>query len=184
MFTKEDITGIYVATFNRAPDAQGLNYWMNDSGLDNIEDVASSFFDSTEAQEMYSATSSSYMVETAYQNLFAREADTEGLAYWTNELDNGYFSQSLMLQAMSNGALGQDAMILENKTTVGLDYAERGIDDMNNALSVMDNITYEYSSVEDAYELMNSMGNGFDGFGGGIFGMGVSGGVMSNGYLA
>ncbi|PHS56502.1 MAG: hypothetical protein COB17_08910 [Sulfurimonas sp.] len=158
-FSQEDITSIYVATFNRAPDSAGLNYWMNDSGFDNIEDIASSFFDSAEAQEMYAdSTTSSELVQTAYQNLFSREADAEGLQYWTNALDDGSISQSFMLQAMINGAQNEDALIIQNKTTVGMDYASRDVDDIQTATDIMQNITYDSTSIEDAYSLMNSRG--------------------------
>jgi len=42
--TLENTTKLYVATFNRAPDAGGLEYWANDAGLD-LEGIAQSFFD-------------------------------------------------------------------------------------------------------------------------------------------
>jgi hypothetical protein len=41
--TKDSVTKLYVATFNRAP-VQHLNYWLNDSGL-QLEGTVSSFFD-------------------------------------------------------------------------------------------------------------------------------------------
>jgi len=41
--TRESVTKLYVATFNRAPDSAGLNYWLNDSGL-QLEQIAQSFF--------------------------------------------------------------------------------------------------------------------------------------------
>ncbi len=157
-FTEEEITQIYVATFNRAPDEVGLNYWMNDSGLEDINDVARSFFDSDEAQVMYpSSVSSTELVQTAYQNLFSREADDGGLAYWTYGLDNGFVSQSLMLQTMINGAQGDDALIIQNKTQVGIDFASRNIDNKEIASTILQNITYEESSVQEAYAIMDAV---------------------------
>jgi hypothetical protein len=157
-FTREEVAKVYVATFNRAPDTAGLNYWMNDSGFTNIEDVASSFFDSAEAQEMYPAgTSSTQMVEAAYQNLFGRDSDADGLAYWVGELDAGRFSQSLMLQAMIGGAkdtaeYGNDKTMMQNKTTVGLDFANANIPDEDKVLakSVMSGVTDDAQTVTDA----------------------------------
>ena len=182
IFTKEDITQLYVATFNRAPDAEGLNYWMYNSGFDNLNDVASSFFDSKEAQSIYSEEMSSQeMVEMAYENLFSREADAEGLNYWMNELDSGLISQELMLQAMLNGAQGQDYSIIENKTTVGLNYADMGMYNVTDATTVMQNINYDYSSVEDAFALMNSMGNN-GGTNIGTMGLGINN--MSENFIA
>ena len=48
----EEITKLYVATFNRAPDADWLKYWT-DSNL-SISEISKSFFNSNEAKELYS----------------------------------------------------------------------------------------------------------------------------------
>ena len=42
--TDENVAELYVATFGRAPLGTGLDYWVNDSGLD-LENIATSFFD-------------------------------------------------------------------------------------------------------------------------------------------
>ena len=41
--TKEEVSKIYTATFDRVADSDGLVYWV-ESGL-SIEQIASSFFD-------------------------------------------------------------------------------------------------------------------------------------------
>ncbi|HKK66575.1 MAG TPA: DUF4214 domain-containing protein, partial [Bacteroidales bacterium] len=53
--TKQEVTEVYVATFNRAPSAEGLDYWVNESfgGDPEIEQIAMSFFDQPETQEKY-----------------------------------------------------------------------------------------------------------------------------------
>jgi len=161
-FTREQVAQIYVATFNRAPDAAGLDYWVNDSGFTNIEDVASSFFDSTEASLLYaSATSSAQKVQVAYQNLFNRSADTAGLNYWVGELDSGNISQSLMLQALINGAqdtveFGADSTLMANKTAVALSFANKGLDDVTLAASILDNVTENPQSVESVIASFSS----------------------------
>ncbi len=48
--TCESVTKLYIATFNRAPDASGLCYWLN-SGF-SIEEIAESFFDQPETQAL------------------------------------------------------------------------------------------------------------------------------------
>ena len=42
--TQEEVAKLYVATFNRAPDKAGLDYWTTTSGL-KLSGIASSFFD-------------------------------------------------------------------------------------------------------------------------------------------
>ena len=39
---QEEVAKLYVATFNRAPDSTGLNYWTNDSDL-KLSKIAQSF---------------------------------------------------------------------------------------------------------------------------------------------
>ena len=151
VFTEEEITQLYVATFNRAPDAAGLNYWMNDSGLTSLEDIASSFFQSQEAQTLYGdAVTTQDMVSAAYQNLFGREADSAGLNYWTEQIDSGNISETLMIEALINGAQGNDATVLENKTTVGVAFAHSGENDVALAYDVIDTISHDVTTVEDA----------------------------------
>lgn len=122
--SREQVAKLYVATFNRAPDEAGLDYWIDNSGL-TIEQIARSFFDQAETQATYPAgTSNTTFVTTIYQNLFNRAPDAAGLAYWVAELDAGKLSKDVMILAVINGALGSDATILSNKTQVGLFYAD------------------------------------------------------------
>lgn len=122
--SREQVAKLYVATFNRAPDEAGLDYWIDNSGL-TIEQIAQSFFDQAETQATYPAgTSNTTFVTTIYQNLFNRAPDAAGLAYWVAELDAGKLSKDVMILAVINGALGSDAAILSNKTEVGLFYAD------------------------------------------------------------
>ncbi len=156
-FTKEDVAKIYVATFNRAPDTSGLDYWVNDSGFTDIEDVTKSFFDSDEAQQIYTKDkTSSELVQLAYQNLFDRDAEKAGLDYWVDELDSGRISQSLMLQALINGALDDDKIIMDNKTKVGLSFAEAGLEDVELAKEIISDVSSDEISVEKAMTSISS----------------------------
>ncbi|PNV84561.1 MAG: hypothetical protein C0627_00210 [Sulfurimonas sp.] len=121
--TRQQVAELYVATFNRAPDAAGLDYWVNDSGL-TIEEIAQSFFDQPETQTLYpTGTTDTAFVTSIYTNLFNRAPDADGLAYWVADLTAGT-SRSVMIEAMKNGAIGTDATIIANKATVGLYVAD------------------------------------------------------------
>lgn len=125
--TRQQVVELYVATFNRAPDADGLDYWVNLSGL-TIEEIAQSFFDQAETQTLYpEGTTDTAFVTSIYTNLFNRAPDAEGLAYWEGELASGNMTRSVMIEAMKNGALGADAILVANKATVGLYYADAGL---------------------------------------------------------
>jgi hypothetical protein len=129
--TQQQVAELYVATFNRAPEAAGLSYWVNDSfgGNPTIEQIAASFFDQSETQALYPAgTTDEAFVTSIYQNLFNRAPDADGLAYWTgSEGLGGAMTRDVMIEAMKNGAQGDDAEIIANKAEVGLYYAEQGL---------------------------------------------------------
>jgi len=147
---KESIVKLYVATFDRAPDADGLNYWAYQSKL-SIEDTATSFFDQDETKAKYpDGLSTTEFVTRVYQNLFKRDPDTAGLHYWVTALDSGSIAKSTFILAAINGALGDDAVILSNKTQVGLAFANSGSNDYQNAIDIMKNITQDSSTVSSA----------------------------------
>lgn len=164
MATTEQVAMIYVATFNRAPDAVGLSYWVNDSfgGIATLEQIAESFFDSTEAQAIYLPSMSiEAKVRAAYENLFDRECDTEGLTYWVNELQSGRVSQSSMLIALVNGAqdstVAMDATTLANKTEIGLYFADAGLNDVAQAYQVVNVVSSLDNSVQEAKNLVDDL---------------------------
>ena len=160
--TLSEVTKLYVATFNRAPDAAGINYWAN-SGM-SIENIAQSFFDQPETQSLYpSSTANSSFVASVYANLFNRAPDTDGLNYWVQELDSGSVSKQNFILAVINGAqntdISQDATILTNKQTVGLDFVAKGLDDVTLARSVMANVDATQTSVDSALGEINTAAN-------------------------
>lgn len=147
--TRDNIAGLYVATFNRAPDAAGLNYWVN-AGM-SIENIAQSFFDQPETQALYpTGTTTTAFVTSVYQNLFNRAPDQAGLDYWVHDLDTHTVSNQNFILAVTNGALAADATILENKKTVGLTFADNDLSDITLARTVMENVDETTASVNSA----------------------------------
>ena len=80
--TVTEITGLYVGYFNRAPDPQGLNYWIARAGEGmSLADMANSFAGSSEAHDAYPfllsqdmATVTKFLADV-YHNLFDRDPD-------------------------------------------------------------------------------------------------------------
>lgn len=152
--TKEEVAKLYVATFNRAPESGGLNYWVNESGL-KLSQIAQSFFDEEETQLLYPpSTSHRDFIAAVYQNLFNRNPDNAGWNYWEEQLNIGAFSKNRFIEAIIAGALNDDAIILENKTEVGVAFADAGFNDAAKAKEIMLTITYESSTVTAALEFI------------------------------
>ena len=104
------IARLYKAAFNRNPDSEGLNYWVNqwESGLES-DKIADQFVDSAEFSALYTATSSdSDFVQQLYRNALGREADETGLAHWTGQLQQGT-ERSEVLTAFSESTENQNS---------------------------------------------------------------------------
>ena len=148
--TEESVTKLYIATFDRAPDKAGLDYWLYQSDL-HIEGIAASFFDQTETQDKYPTGSSyAYFIEAIYENLFKRDADSSGFDYWLADLEANKVEKSVFILAVINGALGNDAKILENKTQAGLAFERAGKSDVEEAEFIMVGITASADTLEAA----------------------------------
>ncbi len=147
--TESSLTRLYIATFDRAPDTKGLNYWL-ESGRE-IEEIAMNFFDQEETKAKYpEGFSEADFIQAIYQNLFNRDAETSGFEYWYDALESGKITRSLFILTIINGALGNDKKLLDNKTVVGLAFAKDGRDDIDEAHKVLSGITYDEDTVNSA----------------------------------
>ncbi len=151
---KIDVTKLYVATFLRASENAGLDYWVNSSL--SIEGIAESFWEQPETQKMYPpGTKTGDFVNAIYWNLFNRSPDNQGWSYWVKALDNKQITPSHFILAVINGAQGTDTTILSNKTTVGLYFADSKLTDINCARMVMRHISETDASVRKAESLVD-----------------------------
>lgn len=136
----QSLIELYVAFFNRVPDADGLAYWIgefkNGQSLfqiaDNFYRVALEFSKVTG----YSSTmSNDDFVKIIYQNVLGRSGLTAPTAaelkYWREQLDNGSMSKSKMVFVMLQSAheyindpqWSWMAHLLDNKISVSSNFA-------------------------------------------------------------
>lgn len=132
------IEELYVAYFNRVPDADGLNYWINAYRTgQSLEKIGQSFY---AAAIQYSALtgytngmSDADFVKIVYKNVLGRDSvDSEGLAYWTGTLATGKETRGTLVKTIlgsahsfkGNVTLGYVADLLDNKVAVA-DYFAR-----------------------------------------------------------
>jgi len=159
MPTYENVTRLYVATFNRAPDAAGLEYWVKQSNL-QLEQIAQSFFDQPETQAHYpQGTAAHDFVKAVYNNLFNRDPDSRGWSYWEMQLANGSVPKPVFILAVINGAqdtaeFGLDRTILQNKKEVGLYFTFYGYNDVDFARTIMVQVTEDAQTVTAAKEVL------------------------------
>jgi Tol biopolymer transport system component len=79
---------LYWAFFLRPPDQGGMTYWTNQlTAGKKLATVAKQFAQSSEFQTKYGSKTNTEFVTLIYQNIFGRDPDPGGLAFWTGKLD-------------------------------------------------------------------------------------------------
>lgn len=115
------LTQIYLAAFRRAPETEGYNYWMGEQKTRGLIGTADTIFNIESVQNIYpvSMTSSQFVTEI-YRNVFDRAPDTEGLNYWTTQLNSK--SRGQLVIDITTAALGTE------EGTPGKDFFENRLD--------------------------------------------------------
>jgi alpha-tubulin suppressor-like RCC1 family protein len=104
------IVELYIAYFNRVPDASGLSYWIKEykRGL-TLDQIGESFYSAGvqySAVTGYSSTmSNSDFVTIIYKNVLGRPyPDKGGLDYWSSALENKSATRGTLVRSMLNSA--------------------------------------------------------------------------------
>ncbi|WP_395005630.1 DUF4214 domain-containing protein, partial [Undibacterium sp.] len=129
---------LYVAFFNRVPDADGLAYWISEmaSGK-SISQIAEVFYDAGvhfSHLTGFSATmSNTDFINVVYKNVLGRSdgADPGGLSYWNAELVSGKANRGTLVSTILDAAHGFKgdvtwgwvANLLDNKIEVAKTFA-------------------------------------------------------------
>lgn len=101
-----DFIELYVAYFNRAPDALGLYFWGSSfaNGV-TIEDIAEEFLDQVETRATYpEGASNTDFATQVYANVLGRLPDQDGLDFWIGQLDNGNIREDQFIREVLRGA--------------------------------------------------------------------------------
>ncbi len=93
------IARLYMAVFNRQPDASGHAYWANraNTGL-SMRDMAGYFINSPEFEATYDELSDAEFVDLLYANVMVRVGDPTGVAFWNEQLADGTPRSVVVLQ--------------------------------------------------------------------------------------
>lgn len=160
--TTQQVAELYVATFNRAPDAAGLAYWISDgtsatTTLTDINAIARAMQAGAEAETGVGSMTNTEYVISLYSSMFGRTvtAADAGVTYWVDQMTAGSVDRANLIQTLIEGAQAStgsatDAAMLANKTTVGLAFAAAGLNNVTDATSVLSGVTADAATVTAA----------------------------------
>ncbi len=158
MSTQSDLAELYTTFFNRAPDADGLAYWVNsvDTGQLSLTQIAENWLtEQPEGQTNFPTTlTDAQFVAKIYTNVLSRTADADGAQYWLDQLASGAVTRDSFALSIINGAKANtsaqgvlDATLISNKATVGVAFAEQGVNDTALAAKVLTTVTADASTL-------------------------------------
>lgn len=169
------LTELYIAYFNRAPDAVGLDYWasVNYEGH-SLSDIAGYISAAPETVSLYSpitssssASAISSFITSVYQNVLDRAPDSSGAQYWLGEIQSGAVTMAqyigdVIYAATTSG--NSDAVYLANKELAGAHFAiTDGLTNGTQAHAVMAlfNSTYQSSGAAAAITAANNLSDSY-----------------------
>lgn len=163
---RTEISQLYTALFGRAPDADGMGFWV---GLRNdgqsLTQIANTMYDTAPARAYYPLfLTNQEIIGSFYSNVLGRTADAEGLAFWTAKLNAPGATPGSVITEMIDvvahyggsdpaGLLSQS--LFNNKAEVAQYYAEHG-GDIANATLVLAGVSADDSTVAAAMAAIDS----------------------------
>ncbi|WP_439121329.1 DUF4214 domain-containing protein [Marivita sp.] len=154
----ETFIELYIAYFNRAPDALGLNFWGTAfaNGV-TLEEMATYFIDQDETRTTYpDGTSNTDFVTAVYDNVLGRIPDQDGFEFWVNLLNRsevtGVTRDQFILEVLRGVQDdSSDRAYLDAKVDIGAYFAvHRGMSDTDNAADAMALFDGSQGSVANA----------------------------------
>ncbi|MCG8609909.1 MAG: DUF4214 domain-containing protein [Pseudomonadales bacterium] len=124
---ENNVINAYVAFYGRVPDTGGLAFWTQElagAGGD-LSAIMAAFGTSEEFTERFGTLSNAELVNNLYQQLFSRDADSGGLTFYTELLDNNQLTLQEIALEILFGARAEDADNIDNRRLVGQHYVTR-----------------------------------------------------------
>lgn len=114
----DTVQEFYIVYMTTVADPAGLIFWADylDS-TDDLTDPIRDFGNASAHADIYKELDNEALINSLYQQLFNRDADAEGLAFYLERLDNGEATRASIPKQIIDGAVDTDATILVNKVS-------------------------------------------------------------------
>ncbi|WP_394425062.1 DUF4214 domain-containing protein [Vreelandella stevensii] len=102
---RETLIDVAVAVLGRSPSPQELSAWIEaaENGQ-TVGALVTQLLETPEGQARFPEAESEAYLANAYQVLFGRAPDAEGLAYWQTQLEQGNVDFDTLVMVLVNGA--------------------------------------------------------------------------------
>lgn len=151
---------LYVALFNRAPDAEGLGYWTQRmSAGEDATSIANAMYATEPARATYPLyLTNAEIVAAFYENVLGRPGDAEGLGYWEAMMNAPGATPGSVIATMIDVVAnydGEDAdglassALFANKVAVA-DYFVRNVGTIEGSQAALQGVTADPDSIDDA----------------------------------
>jgi len=142
---------MFVVYYGRPADPGGLAYWA--SVFDTTNDLSqalNAFGNSDEFTSLFGALSVNGLINNLYQQMYGRDPDADGLAFYANLLETGAATLASIGKQIADGSQNSDLDTLKNKITAANSFTDQ-IDDLN--------ALYDASSIPAAQALLAIVDN-------------------------
>ncbi|MBC8132716.1 MAG: DUF4214 domain-containing protein, partial [Deltaproteobacteria bacterium] len=121
--TATELTALYLSYFGRPPDQGGMEFYLAQEDA-TVQSVADAFSASPESMDLIGPTFGPDQVNRIYLNLFGRDAEPDGLAYWTKQVADGLMTPAFAAYGIFLGAQNADLISVQNKMLVATTFLE------------------------------------------------------------
>ncbi|KFE57140.1 DUF4214 domain-containing protein [Pseudomonas syringae] len=116
----DQVQQLYIAYFGRPADPVGLVFWATqiDTANGSPGAMIAGFASSSESNALYAGVSTQQKITAIYVNLFNRQPEPAGLAFWVAQIESGALTQAQAAYQMQSSAGPGDALAVVNKLAI------------------------------------------------------------------
>jgi len=145
---------MYVAYYGRPGDPGGVNFWAEkfDASSD-LNSVLSNFGNSQEYNDNFGSLSNEELVNGLFQQMFNRDSDSGGLAFYVGRLESGVATLASIAKQIADGSVDSDLVALNNKIEVANSFTDR---------VELESLSYGSGDIASAQQLLIAVSDALD----------------------
>ncbi|ARU58917.1 5'-nucleotidase [Oleiphilus messinensis] len=123
------VINAYMAYYGRTPDVAGLSFWSESLAASNgdLAAIIQDFGNSEEFTRNFGTLDDETLINNLYQQAFGRDAESDGLAFYRNELATGAMTLQDIALAILTGAQNEDLQTVSNRRAAAQHYLNAAV---------------------------------------------------------